>query len=332
MELIMIRRFQGLLVVSVILLSAVSVRAEVVDRIIATVNDDVITLSDFYTAVPIFLQLNQVRPAALASQEGRRMIAARVMQELVNRALLDQEASQHELQVEREAVQGFVERMARQSGTTIDELRDQLRLAEIRYEDFYEYIRLELTKLRVINVMVSAGISVSDDEVDTEFLERYPDGAAEIHYDISQILLTYPHGASEEERAEVRAAADDLRRQLVGGAEFETLAEEHSQDPSRRRGGHMGSYTRGQLPQAFEAHALNLLTGQISEVFETRLGIHIVKLNELWEESTIDVDEIRDQIYRELQQDKTNRELERFMAQLHEDSLVQILFDPTTLF
>ena len=328
----MIRRIQILLALSLVLLSAGRTRAEVVDRIIATVNDEVITLSDFYTAIPIFLQLNQVRPAALASPDGRRMIAARVMQELVNRTLLDQEANKHELQVEREAVEGFVERMARQSGTTTEELRSQLRVAGIRYEDFYEYLRLELTKLRVVNVMVSAGISVSDDEIEAEFLERYPDGAVEVHYDVSQILLTFPHAATEEARAEVLAMAEDIRGQLTSGAEFEALAEEHSQDPSRRRGGNMGSYTRGQLPQAFEAQALNLLPGQISEVFETRLGLHIVRLNEQWEESTIDVDEIREQIYRELQQDKTNRELERFMAQLHEDSVVQVLFDPTTLF
>ena len=328
----MIRRIQVLLAVTMVLVSAGRARAEIVDRIIATVNDEVITLSDFYTAVPIFLQLNQVRPAALASPDGQRMIAARVMQELVNRTLLDQEANKHELQVERAAVEGFVERMARQSGTTMEELRTQLRTAGITYEDFYEYLRLELTKLRVVNVMVSAGISVSDDEIDAEFVERYPDGAAEIHYDVSQILLTYPHGATEDDRAEVRAHAEDIRRQLVEGAEFEALAEEHSQDPSRRRGGHMGSYTRGQLPQAFEAQALNLLNGQLSEVFETRLGLHIVRLNNLWEESTIDVDAIREEIYRELQQEKTNRELERFMAQLHEDSVVQVLFDPTSLF
>lgn len=306
--------------------------AEIVDRIVATVNDDVITLSDFYVAIPIFVQLNQVRPEALASPEGRRMLAARVLQELVNRALLDQEAEQHQLQVDRSAVDGFVERMARQSGVSQEDLRRQLRDAGIRYDDFFDYIRLELTKLRVMNVMVTSTISVSDDEVEAAFLERYPDGAQELHYDVSQILLTFPRDATDEQRAEVRAEMESIREQLVAGEPFEEMAEAHSHDPSRRRGGAMGEYERGQLPQAFENMALNLLPGEISAIFETRFGLHVVRLNNRWEEATVDIEEVREELYRELQNDKTNREMEQFLAQLHEDSVIQVLFDPTTLF
>ncbi len=312
--------------------SARTVEAEIVDRIVASVNDDVITLSDFYTAVPIFIQLNQINPAALGSVEGRRLIATRVMQELVNRCLLDQEANQHELQVERSAVDGFIERMAQQSGLSSEDLRMQLRTAGIRYDDFYEYLRLELTKLRVINVMVSSGVSVSDDEVNAVFTERYPEGAVETHYDVSQILLTLPRDGNEEDTVAAETLASSLIEQLDAGADFAELASEHSTHSSRIEGGHMGTYQRGQLPQDFETVIFGLTPGQYSRVFATRFGLHIVLLHNRWEESTIDVDRIRETIYRELQQEKTNRSLEQFMAGLHDDSIVQIVFDPTTLF
>jgi len=306
--------------------------AEIVDRIIATVNDDVITLSDFYTTAAIFVQLNQVQPAALASVDGRRFVAARVMQELINRTLLGQQADQHQLSVERASVDGFIERMARQSGGTVEQLREQLRSQDIRYEDFYDYIRMELTKLRVVNVMVTSGISVSDAEVDSAFSERYPEGAVEMRYDVSQILIAVGRNATPEETEGLRQEAEALRQEIVDGGDFEALAEARSDDASRREGGHLGDYARGELPRDFEDHALRLLPGELSEVFQTRFGFHIVRLNDRREVPTIDVDTVREELYREIQDEKTNRELERFMAELHEDSIVQVLFDPTALF
>lgn len=304
--------------------------AEIVDRIIATVNGQVVTLSDFYTAVPIFIQLNQVPASIYATGEGRRALAERVLQELVNRELLHQQAEQHELEVETDAVDNYIGLISRQMGATVDELEGRLGAEGIEFTDFHQFIRFELTKLRVINVMVS--VSVSDAEVDAAFTERYPDGAVRQVYDVSQILLVPGRDTSDERLDQIRQAAEDLRNQVVGGADFEALASEHSQGPSRRRGGHMGNFERGQLPAEFEAVAYNLLPGEVSDVFQTRFGFHIVRLNDRWEESTVELDEIREEIYRELQQDKQSREVERYLAQLHEDSIIVIQYNPVELY
>jgi parvulin-like peptidyl-prolyl isomerase len=304
--------------------------AEVVDRIIATVNNQIVTLSDFYVAVPIFVQLNQVPPQVYSSRDGRRMLATRVLQELVNRLLLTQEADRHSLDVERSAVDNYIALISRQMGATVDELEAELRGIGIDFRDFHEYIRYELTKLRVINVMVQ--VSVSDAEIDALFLERYPEGAVSTAYDVSQILLVPDRDASPEALAEVQRFAEELRQRLLRGEDFEALASEHSQGPARARGGHMGVFQRGQLPEEFESVAYNLLPGEISEVFRTRFGFHIVRLNDRVEESVAAVDDIREEIYRDLQQRKQQHEVERFMAQLHSDNIVIINFNPAELY
>lgn len=323
-------RFLTAVTVALALLAPVSVSADVVDRIIATVNDDVITLSDFYVAVPIFVQLNQVPPSAYATRDGRRALANRVLQELVNRELLDQQANQHELQVENDAVDNYIGLISRQMGATVDELQAQLASVGVDFTDFHEFIRYELTKLRVINVMVS--VSVSDAEVDAVFLERYPEGAVTVHYDLSQILLVPPRDASEADLEALGQQAADLRQQLLDGADFAALATEYSQGPSRARGGHMGVFQPGQLPEEFEARAYNLLPGELGEPFRTRFGWHIVRLNDRFEESTVDVDEIREEIYRELQQREQAEEVDRYMAQLHADNIVVVNFNPAELY
>jgi parvulin-like peptidyl-prolyl isomerase len=303
---------------------------EVVDRIIATVNDRIVTLSDFYVAVPIFVQLNQVPPQVYATPDGRRALATRVLQELVNRDLLDQQAREHHLEVERNAVDNYIGLISRQMGVSVDELEAELRAIGIDFRDFHDYIRYELTKLRVINVMVQ--VSVSDAEVDAVFMERYPDGASTTSYDLSQILLVPERDATEEQIEALYRLAEDLRQRLLQGEDFATLAGEYSQGPARSRGGHMGVFQRGQLPQEFEAVAYNLLPGELSEVFRTRFGLHLVRLNERLEESSAAVDELREGIFRELQQRKQAEEVDRFMAQLHADNIVIINFNPAELY
>ena len=72
--------------------------------------------------------------------------------------------------------------------------------------------------------------------------------------------------------------------------------------------------------------------GVILGVFRTRFGFHIVRLNRQNDVPTVDIDSVREELYREIQEEKSGLEMERFMAELHDDSIVQVLFDPTSLF
>ncbi|MBN1946304.1 MAG: peptidylprolyl isomerase [Bradymonadales bacterium] len=316
------------LLATVVLMGPGSATAEIVDRIVATVNGEVITLSDFYIAVPIFVHLNQVPNTQMASRQGRQELAFAVLQELINFHLLDQQARQHELSVEPDVVDQYIDRISSQMETTTPQLRERLAQEGIAFEDFHEYIRMELTKLRVISIMVTSSITVSDAEVNAVFLERYPDTAVEVNLDLSQILLVPPRGGGEEEIEQTRQLARSIRDRIVAGESFEELAQEYSQDASRRRGGQMETIHPNQLPRDFANQVLGLMPGEISEVFQTRLGFHIVRLNRQWESESADVDRLRENIYREIQLSKQSTEIERYLASLHQDSIVQVIFNP----
>lgn len=326
-------RLFGVTTLAFVLLAAphLAAQEEIVDRIVATVNDEVITLSDFFITVPIFVELNRVPASAYSTPEGQQQLALRLLQVLVDRELLDQQAEEHELQIEQESVDQYIELIARQQSMTVEELQTGLAERGVMFTDFREYIRFELTRLRVIQVMVADNISVSDAEVDAVFRERYPDTAVETHYDISQIMLSTPTTATPDELQAIRDELNTIRQRAIDGESFEELAREYSDDPSRREGGHMDSYARGDLPSTFERTVLNLTTGEVSTIIESRYGYHIVRLNELWEEASVDVDGIREEIYRELQLARQESEVDRYIAELHEDNIIQIQFDPSEL-
>ncbi|MGB0670841.1 MAG: peptidylprolyl isomerase [Rhodospirillales bacterium] len=90
----------------------------------------------------------------------------------------------------------------------------------------------------------------------------------------SHILIT-PRSAGGE--AEAKEAAAKLKAEIEGGADFANIAAEHSDCPSGRKGGDLGSFTRGQMVQPFEEAAFGLEVGELSDIVETQFGFHLIQ-------------------------------------------------------
>lgn len=118
---------------------------------------------------------------------------------------------------------------------------------------------------------------ISDDDLRAMYEEEAP--AMEMR--ASHIMLQLPVGATQADRDSVRARLQDLRRQVLEGADFAALARRYSQDPgTARRGGDVGFFARGDMVAPFEQAALDLEPGEISDVVRTPMGLHIIRLDE----------------------------------------------------
>jgi len=96
----------------------------------------------------------------------------------------------------------------------------------------------------------------------------------------SHILLMYQgssRSTATRTKDEAQQQIDALGRQLEGGGDFAALARQHSDCPSGKQGGDLGSFGRGQMVKPFEDTAFGLQVGQTSGVIETDFGYHIIK-------------------------------------------------------
>ncbi len=96
----------------------------------------------------------------------------------------------------------------------------------------------------------------------------------------SHILLMYKGSArstATRSKAEAEQQIRDLERQLRDGADFATLAKEHSDCPSSRKGGDLGQFGRGQMVKPFEDATFSMEVGDVSGVVETDFGYHLIK-------------------------------------------------------
>jgi hypothetical protein len=124
---------------------------------------------------------------------------------------------------------------------------------------------------------IQADTIITDEEA-REWYEASDEG---LRFRASHIMLQYPPQSTQPQRDSVRARLDDLRGQIVEGAAFEDLARQFSQDPgSASRGGDLGYFAPGDLVQPFEEAVGRLEPGEVSEVVETPMGLHLIRLED----------------------------------------------------
>jgi hypothetical protein len=164
---------------------------------------------------------------------------------------------------------------------------DYTLLAEATAEDTtYEQLDLEaLVRQRADQEMIfqlrdsviQVDTSITPEELETLYAAEAP--AVQVH--ARHIMMTPPIEATPAQRDSVRAVLEQLRTRIQGGARFEDIARQFSQDPgSAQNGGDLGFFARGDMVQPFEEAVLALEPGEVSPVVETPMGLHLIRLEE----------------------------------------------------
>lgn len=274
----MIKRARGIIVL--IALLAVPASAEILDRVVAVVDKEIILQSELETQLQMYamqarLQFtSQAQKDSLASALLDKMIEDKV---LLVQAERDTSISITNKEVE-EALTNQIERLKSQfpseeaflsqlraEGLTLKELRSQYR-DEIRNQ----LLKEKLIGQRLAKVKVSSGEVKNFYESNRDSLPEKPAGVKLAHI----LISTVPGQAT---RDSLRSYADLVRQKALAGEDFAILAKNYSQDPSANEGGDLGWFSRGEMVPEFEEAAFALQPGQISAVVETQFGYHVIK-------------------------------------------------------
>ena len=178
------------------------------------------------------------------------------------------------------------------------------------YRIWREQLRKRLILEKLIRREVNAGIAVSDEEARAYF--RTQPALPEDTVHVSQIVLP------------ARDKAEAVLRRLKNGEDFATLARELSTGPEAVRGGDLGSFARGVLPEQFDRVLFSLRPGTFSEIVETPYGYHIFKVVERIQRKTPEFEAMKGKIKEQLKRDKEAAAYERWLAALRSRASVKI--------
>jgi peptidyl-prolyl cis-trans isomerase SurA len=256
----------------VLVLMANSASADVVERVVATVNNEAIFLSDLRKrAVPFLPQI------AEASTETERMSLLKELYEdlltfLVDEQLIRQLAGSSGIRVTDADVDSAVENLRLQNNMTEEEFQKALESQGLSQTQYRRDLKRQLIRLKVMNERVRSRVNVTEEEVRARYEQRARAQGSELRFQVSHVVVPVAEGASAIQVAAKRQEAETLRASLT--------PENFNARAPQLGGGDLGWLTQGDLPEELERALLPLSAGEISSPVRGSSGFHIFFLQD----------------------------------------------------
>jgi peptidyl-prolyl cis-trans isomerase SurA len=250
----------------------------VLDRIVAVVNDEVVTRNDLDERVKLaFAQLKRQG----TPPPPRDVLEKQLLDRIITDRVQLQFAKETGLRVDDTELDRAINRIAEENKLTVAQLRQALENDGVPFTKFREDIRNEIVTVRLREREVDNRIVVSDGEIDN-FLktqQQVQSGGGD-EYNLSHILVTVPENASPEQIQARRVRAEQALAQLKGGTDFRQVAASFSDAPDALQGGGMGWRDANRLPTLFTEALQKMQPGAVTELLRSANGFHLLRLND----------------------------------------------------
>jgi peptidyl-prolyl cis-trans isomerase SurA len=245
------------------------------DRIIAVVNNEVITEIELSTEVSnIKNQLRQQKTkfpsdAVLKKQLLERMILRRIQLQMAERI---------HLRVDDEMLNRTLDNIAAQNNLTLKGLRESLERDEIDFSLFRENMRHEIIIDKLQKRQVHNRISITKQEIDRFLKNLELRGGKSTEYHVGHILIAIPEAASVEQISQAKEKSSNIVKKLIDGADFAQTAIATSDGQQALEGGDVGWRRYEALPTLFSDWVNKQSVGNVSHPIRSPSGYHIIKL------------------------------------------------------
>lgn len=308
--------------------------ADVVDRVVAIVNNDVITLSEVNDeGKPLFQRIAEQVPAAnlqAALQQARQS----VIQKLIEKKIIQQEAKKKHITVNDDEVNKAIERILARNHTTMKQLKTQLAAMGMTEKQYRENLRSQILSSKLINYEIRSKIIVPEDKVLDYYDTHYTKHIGEGDYYILQIGCSWKNN-TEASAADLKAAKEAARKKIehvrslaVAGKDFKELAHQYSDLPSAADGGDIGIFKKNEMASYMRDAVTTIKPGEISRICETPDGYQIFKVLSSKEGKIVTkapFKSVKDDIYQTLYQQEMKVRLKQWLTKMQNQAYIKIL-------
>ena len=301
-----------LLPLAVSLAIAAVTSAEIVERVVARVNGDVVTLSEFEARQLAAVQQGRVPPAEI--ETFLRENNARLLQEAIDDMLVLQRGAELGIRLRAEYVQEVMDGIKKENNITDDaELQRQLRREGMSIEDLKRNIERSIVRRQVLTRELEAKATVNEAEARAEYEKNKAAYTRKASVHLHEIVVP----TADQARA--------LAGRAQAGEDFAALAREHSTAPTRDAGGDLGVLNRGEMNAAIEAAAFALPEGGVSEPLAVEGGYRIVRATEKKDGSVSSFEEVKADIVKRLSQERASSAYDAYIEGLRKNAVTQTM-------
>ena len=307
------------------ILTAAPAQAVILDRVVAVVNDDVITLTEVQEeglqAIRKIVRdtLGKEREQQLRSTERQ------ILDELILRRLQLQEAKKEKTEATPAEIQSAIEELKKRNGLTSDEeLRAALSRELLSEEQFRKGIAEQVMLTKLVARRVRSKVVVLDEEVQQYYEQRQEQFRDMSQFKIRHLLVAVPQQSTPNEVLRAKKRIEEAQALIKSGAEFSTVAKQYSEGPLASSGGEVWTMRRGELAPELEQAALALPIGQASDIITTPAGFHLIVVEERVPGQTFPFDQVKERIRNTLFDQKTEAKFKEWIESLKTKANVEM--------
>jgi peptidyl-prolyl cis-trans isomerase SurA len=304
-----------------------------VDRVVAVVNNDVITLSELEKAGRELFERIKVQAPAAEVDKALEKAREEVLSSLVDKLIVEQQAEKLSITVTEQEVDTALDQILARNNATIEDFKKELAEMKISEQEYRENLRGQIVQSKLISYEVRSRIVIIEENIRAYYEKEYTQEKGENGYRILQMGFTWRNTVTLEEagfdtKEEAREKAEEIRARVLDGESFAELAKAYSNLPSAADGGDIGLFKKDEMAADMKDVILAMQPGAISPIVEIDNAFQLFKLLSVREGDVVVKapyeavrEEIRDVLYRQ----KMEEHYKTWIKSLREEAYIKIL-------
>ena len=291
--------------------------------VVARVNGQDIHNDDILRELKKTLKNYKDRGIPLTAEE-EKITAKKLIENEIERALLLQKGNEINAHVSDEALDKKL-RKVKSSFKSDSIFEHELKNRKLTLDQYKRELKIDLLMQQVIDREIEPNIKVSEKDIQS-FYEKnkekfYMDKKARA----SVILIKAKRGDTKSEKS-AQQKIESILEKIKNGSTFNEMATKYSQDSLAPKGGDLGYFTKNQIFGAFSVRAFDMKVNEVSPVFKTGLGFHILKLTDLREGKMMPLDRAKTRIEKILRKNKVGNATRNYVETLKQKSKIKMYF------
>lgn len=293
-----------------------------VDRIVAVVNEEIITLYDLNRKFEPYA--HNIKALRYSKDKERKMlfkVRSDLLKELVDRKLADQEIKRNKLVVTDSEVDITIERLKASRSFTDEDIRAGLAEQGLTMEDYRKEMKEQLLRSKLVNIEVKSKIVITDENIQAYYDSHREKYIGQKKYHLWNVYIVISQYAGDSEKRSALKNMETIRSKLSQGMPFEELTKDDSIASLGAKGGDLGLFLINELSPQLQKVVENMKAGEFSSIININSGYQILYVEKIIEGSSKGVEEVRGEIedilYKELVNDKYQEWLDDLRRRSH---------------
>lgn len=307
-----------LLLVFVPLFCPKAYSSQVLNRIVAVVNDEVITLKDLRERAALISTVPESPEKDLDDS-----LAREALEDLIQEKLAERKAKELGIVVTDAEIDEALKRVSQANLIKSEELAGNLLKSNMSMDDYRSYIRKQLLREKLISHAITSKVVISEESIKKYYDNNKSQFQAPESVSISAIFIKIDQNDPQKDISQ----AIQLVKRIRSGEKFEDIANEYSVGPGRENGGDLGTFKLEELHPTVRQAVMGLQEGEVSEPFVFGNFIEIIKINGKKGGTERSFEEVKDLIREYLYQQELGKRFKEFVEELKANSYVKVLYE-----